>query len=146
MLKGRKFSKVVSHRFAEIKKRYNLKQIELEIVFFCSQTEDQNYKDGISARDICTKLILNKGQVSTALDSLTEKGYLKAIPSKKDKRIIYYKITEKTGPIIEDVRSTGTELTEKLFKGISEEEMELVRGVMKQFGSNMDEIIETEWV
>ena len=96
ILYGRKFKKMTDRIYEKLRQEYDLKQIEVEILYYLSQRPED------SACDIYRNLYLNKGHVSQALSSLCKKGFLKASIDPDDRRYISYSIQKKGSNMIEE--------------------------------------------
>lgn len=66
-LLGGKFKKLQEERILELRKKYNMKKVELEILFFLSHCGEQN-----TSKDIHYQLMMNKGHISQAVNSLCQ--------------------------------------------------------------------------
>ena len=78
-----------------IRTDYKLSRIEVIIITFLHNNPAHD-----TARDIVEFRMLQRGNVSTAIDSLTDKGYLTRHPDTNDKRIIHLKLSDRSIPVI----------------------------------------------
>lgn len=139
VLRGRKFKKVIDARYETIRNKWNLKQIDLEILYYMSKVGH-----AISSTEISKNLILNKGQVSLSMDRMSKLGIIKPTVDKNDKRVIHFSLEEKSKEIIEDISKDKEYLMNQLFKGISQEEINTVLPMIEIVIDNMDKFIERE--
>ena len=65
MLSGSQFKKLLDEQVAEIRKKYNMKKAELDIIYFLAKNGEQN-----TSTDIHNYLMMNKGHISQAVESL----------------------------------------------------------------------------
>lgn len=133
MLRGRRMKRMVELNCNEIRKRYGLKQVELDILFFMV-----TYKIPVTPTEICNKMILNKGQVSRSLLHLTELGYLENYPDQKDKRVVWYQPLKKAMVVGEAVLKKQEEMEANLCEGISQEEMDCFYHIFEKLLNNID--------
>ena len=89
ILQGGQFKKLLEEQSTELREKYNMKRAELEILYFLSKCGTHN-----TATDIYHQLMMNRGHISQAVDSLCRKNYLIAIPDKNDRRCIHYEIAD----------------------------------------------------
>ena len=123
-LKGGEFKRLLESQFSEIRKKYDLKKVDMEVLFFLSNCDDED-----TPTDIYRHLKLNRGHVSQAIDDLCRRNLIVAIPDRNDRRFMHYKISDRAEAIIRDIASVSEEIDRKIFMGISEEEMILYKKI-----------------
>ena len=96
---------------------YDLSRIEVIIITFLHNNPSYD-----TARDIVEFRMLQRGNVSTAIDSLADKGYLTRHPDTNDKRIIHLKLSDKTKPVVRAIEEKQNELIACIFEGFSDDE------------------------
>ena len=96
---------------------FNLSRIEVIILTFLHNNPSYD-----SARDIIEFRMLQRGNVSAAVDTLEKKRYLTRHADPDDKRIIHLKLTEQTDDIIRAIEEKQEALVSCIFAGFSEEE------------------------
>ena len=78
-----------------VRYEFNLSRIEIIILTFLYNNPSYD-----SARDIVEFRMLQRGNVSAAVDTLEKKGYLIRYTDSDDKRIVHLKLTEQTNDIV----------------------------------------------
>lgn len=96
---------------------YDLSRIEVIIITFLHNNPSYD-----TARDIVEFRMLQRGNVSTAIDSLADKGYLTRHSDTNDKRIIHLKLSDKTKPVVHAIEEKQNELISCIFEGFSDDE------------------------
>ena len=66
--------------------------------------------------------MLQRGNVSAAVDTLEKKGYLIRYTDSDDKRIVHLKLTEQTNDIVHAIEEKQEALVSCIFAGFSEDE------------------------
>lgn len=117
-LKGNEFKRVLEKHFDAIKKKYELKKVDIEVLLYLSECGDKD-----TPTDIYISLGLNRGHVSQAIDSLIKKGYVQSIADSNDRRIAHYAILESAQDIIAKISLLKNEFDKKIFDGLSQEEI-----------------------
>lgn len=135
ILRGSQFKQLLESQFSDIRKEYDLKRIEIEVLYFLSECGEKN-----TCTDIYQYLQANKGHVSRAVDSLCKKNYLVAIPDKEDRRYIHYMLTDTASEIINNISAGWKRMNREIFIGVSEEELRIFQKVAKKIGKNMERI------
>lgn len=135
-LKGGDFKHLLESRFSEIKKEYNLKKVDIEVLYYLSGCSDEN-----TPTDIYRKLKLNRGHVSQAIDYLYRRELIIAIPDEDDRRYTHYLVADSAGVIIAEIAKIKEELDQQIFHGISEEEIEAYKKITEKIFRNIQELI-----
>ncbi len=135
-LKGGDFKRLMESRFSVIKKEYNLKKVDIEVLYYLSKCTEEN-----TPTDIYRRLKLNRGHVSQAIDYLYRRELITAIPDKKDRRYMHYLVTDSAKVIIAEISKTKRELGEQIFKGLSREEIAAYQKTTEKIFRNIHELL-----
>ena len=100
-----------------VRDEFNLSRIEIIILTFLHNNPSYD-----SARDIVEFRMLQRGNVSAAVDTLEKKGYLIRYTDPDDKRIVHLKLTEQTNDIVHAIEEKQEALVSCIFAGFSEDE------------------------
>lgn len=100
-----------------VRDEFNLSRIEIIILTFLHNNPSYD-----SARDIVEFRMLQRGNVSAAVDTLEKKGYLIRYTDPDDKRIIHLKLTGQTDDIVRAIEEKQEALVSCIFAGFSEDE------------------------
>jgi DNA-binding MarR family transcriptional regulator len=135
-LKGGDFKRLIDMQFDEIKKKYNLKKVEIEVLFFLSRCGDEN-----TPTDITKRLNLNRGHVSQAIDALLKRELVSSVADTQDRRCMHYTITTNAVEIIDEIAGAKKRMDEQILKGISEEELEQYKKTSDKMIKNIRELL-----
>lgn len=135
ILQGGQFKKLLDEQSAELRRKYDLKKAELEILYFLSRCGEHN-----TSTDIHYQLMMNKGHISQAVDSLCRRNFIMAIPDKEDRRYIHYEILDSAQEIVEEMAKRREETNRKIFEGISEEELKVFAEVSAKIRNNIKKL------
>ena len=136
ILQGGQFKKLLEEQSTELREKYNMKRAELEILYFLSKCGTHN-----TATDIYHQLMMNRGHISQAVDSLCRRNYLIAIPDKNDRRYIHYEISDFAKELVTEMTSRREAMNSMILKGVSEEELKVFREVSEKIRNNINELI-----
>ncbi|MCI5903012.1 MAG: MarR family transcriptional regulator [Blautia sp.] len=136
LLRGSQYKQLREYEFSEIRKYYDLKRIEIEILYVLSKADEHN-----TSADICRSLRANKGHISQAMDHLCRKNYLTAVQDTSDRRYVHYRISDEAMEIVKKVTEKWEELNRELFAGVTPQELETLKNVAGKIGKNMERII-----
>ena len=136
ILQGGQFKKLLEEQSVELREKYDMKRAELEILYFLSKCGTHN-----TATDIYHQLMMNRGHISQAVDSLCRKNYLIAIPDKNDRRYIHYEISDYAKDLVTEMTKRREAMNGMILKGVSEEELKVFREVSEKIRKNINELI-----
>ena len=133
MLQGGPFKKLLEEQIAELRQKYDMKKAELEILYFLSKCGSHN-----TSKDIHYQLMMNKGHISQAVDSLCKRHYIIATTDQKDRRYIHYQLSDSAQQIVEEMAKKRLEMDQRIVEGISEEDLEIFRAVSEKIRKNIE--------
>ena len=135
-LHGGKFKRLQEDRIIELRRKYNMKKAELEVLYFLSRCGTHN-----TSTDIRYQLMMNKGHISQAVNSLCEKQLLTAEPDQNDRRYVHYKVSESAKEIIAEMTKNREKMNQQILEGISEEELNIFKEVAEKIVRNIEKLI-----
>jgi DNA-binding MarR family transcriptional regulator len=136
VLKGGDFKRLLDTQLDEIKKKYDLKKVEIEVLFFLSKCGSEN-----TPTDITKRLNLNRGHVSQAIDVLLRRKLIAAVADEKDRRCMHYTITPNAVPVIDEIANVKKRMDEQILKGITAEELETYKKISEKMMKNIREML-----
>ena len=113
--------------------RHDITQTELDILAFLN-----NHPGLDTASDIVKYRMLQKGNVSCAVDSLIRKGLLARMSDRDDRRLIHLLLTVRGKSIIPDMEHSHRQMTERLFVGFTVEERTMYQKMNERIFRNME--------
>ncbi|MGN1168088.1 MAG: MarR family winged helix-turn-helix transcriptional regulator [Lachnospiraceae bacterium] len=136
ILQGGKFKKLMDEQSIELRQKYDMKKAELEILYFLSRCGDHN-----TSSDIHSQLMMNRGHISQAVDSLCRRRYIIAVPDKNDRRYIHYIVQDSAQEIVAEMAKRREEMNQQILAGISDEELRVFREVSLKIKNNIEKLI-----
>ncbi len=94
-------------------------------------------KDNISFHELKEKTLLSKATLSHLLDNLEEAGYIKRVPSPKDKRTINIKLTEKNKELQDKYIQVSDQMKDIYYKDFTEEDIDEFEGYLRRLLNNL---------
>ena len=137
ILRGGQFKHLAERELAGIRQQYDLKRIEIEVLYFLARNKECN-----TLADIHHYLNANKGHISQALDCLCKRGYLTAEHDKNDRRYVHFFMTDAANELSNQINAAWGKLRDEVFAGISEEDLACFKRVSAQIAQNMNHILE----
>lgn len=96
-------------------------------------------KDGVSINELAKKTQLKKSTLTSMLDRLEKMGYIKRLRSKKDRRKILIKRTEKDRTMEKKYVEVSEEMTRLFYKGFSKSEIDRFEKDLERILNNLTE-------
>lgn len=134
ILRGRKFKKAVRGRFENIRRKFGIRQVEVEILLYLHRYPDA------SAAQMCSDLELNKGHVSRALLNLCDNDFIVSSVNPSDRRRTKYDILEKGKQFLVEAEAVRTQTLHLMTEGITPEEMKVIRSAAVKMLRNMEKL------
>lgn len=112
---ARKMKRLFDSRLKEVREEYDIKMIDVEILLYFYENK------GKTASDLYRALGLNKGQVSTAIDSLCKQNMLVEHENPEDRRYLKYELTEAGKQVALVIQAEICNVYNMITDGIDEE-------------------------
>ncbi len=134
LINGHQFKKLYEKEYEEVMKKYNLKKIEIEILYFISQCGEHN-----TAKDIAKIQYISKAHISNSIEDLSLKKYITVLGDNADRRCIHLSITDSAQAVIDDIEMVRERFFSILFRNITETERELMHKISQKIVDNISE-------
>lgn len=132
--KAQIIKKLYSNVFERLALKYNITANEVMILTFLKDDFDQDM-----ATDIVNNLMISKSHVSLSVNNLEKTGYIIKKQDINDKKKVHLELTENAKPILDEIEEEQNKLYEVMFKGITDEEKEVLRVVLQKICNNINE-------
>ena len=104
------------------------------IIYLYDHMDEVTYQ-----KDIENEFSARKSTVSSVITNLEEKGYVRRIPVKEDKRLKQLVLTEKADAITNHIRNVNGHINGMIRKDISDEDMLFFNRILEKMTQNMKE-------
>lgn len=133
VLKGGEFRKYSDSKFALLRKHYDMKRAEFEVIYYLSIC-----KDADSLVNISDFLNANKGHISSTVYGLTEKGYINSEQDKNDRRYLHFSLTDKGREVAADIDDIWKDIRNELYYGLTDDEIAMFRTTFHKICKNIE--------
>ncbi|MGI6006681.1 MAG: MarR family winged helix-turn-helix transcriptional regulator [Ruminococcus sp.] len=120
----------------EICEKYQMTLIEAKIISFLHNNPGKD-----TAADIVELRMLQKGNVSQAVDVLFRKSLLIRRQDGEDRRRIHLTLTKQADSVVNDIKKIQNELKKEIFSGLSEDEIEVFFRVNGKIKENTQKVL-----
>lgn len=137
ILRGGQFKQYTQQELAGLREKYDLKRIELEVLYFLSICGEND-----TVASIHEYFNANKGHISQALFTLCKRGYVTSERDRKDRRYTHYSLTAEGKMIAGEMKKVWDKVHSDMFAGVSEEELECFQRVSRRMCENINRKLE----
>lgn len=134
LMQGYQFRKFYEKKFEFFMDRYDLRKIDVEILTYLHFCGERN-----TASDIQKLGLFTKGHISQSLERLSQAQLVHTEHDSHDRRIVHISIGENAVPIVQEARQLKWEIFEQVFRGITDEEREVLNEVARKVWNNIEE-------
>ena len=132
LISTRRMLKLHENMLREISQTYALTLTEATIISFLHNNPGRD-----TAADIVELRMLQKSNVSLAVETLNQRGYLDRKQDASDRRKIHLYLTEQADPVIADIDSQWAQFEEEMLFGISSQERDKYIQVNEKMQKNI---------
>lgn len=118
---------------------FGLNHMELGILMFLYKNPEAD-----TSRDISDALMLAKSNISTAVENMVQRGYLRRQADPKDRRVIHLKLESAAQQLAERGDALHQQQLDQLLTGFSPEEREKMGDYCKRILANMHELLDRQ--
>ena len=137
VMSGIQLKKLIAKKVEPIIQECDLRPVELDILVFLHREKSID-----TAKGIIQKKHLSKAHISKSIDNLRSKGFIQVNEDENDHRILHISLTEKSIEVVEKVIEIYTECKDIMQRGISPEELEIVKNVISKINQNINRELE----
>lgn len=130
---GLKLKKMLEKKSEYLMKKYDLRKIELDILFYLYREKENDI-----AKDIMIKMCISKAHISKSVENLKLRNFIYLKEDEKDHRIYHLKITERACEVIKEFSLIHDECLKIIMNGISDEDKDAIKRVMKKVFNNVN--------
>lgn len=128
----RRMIKLHESMLKEICAEYGLTLTEASVISFLHNNPSRD-----TAADIVELRMLQKSNVSQAVETLFQKGLLDRKQDERDRRKVHLALTKRADAIVADVDRISESYRRELFRGLTEEEQDAFFRVNEKIGDNI---------
>jgi len=139
IINGQQFKRVYEKKCEPLMKKYDLRKIELDVLFFL-----YSYETYDTAKDIVNQKCLSKAHVSKAIENLTDKQYVMTWSDRQDRRCVHLSVTEEARPVLAELEALWHELEWCMYRNVSAEEQSMFTSVLNKIVRNINIILGEE--
>lgn len=129
---GMQLKKLIEKKVEPVMDEYELRPVELDILVLLYQEKEID-----TAKAIVQKKHFSKAHISKCIDNLNAKGFIQMTEDENDRRILHIELTTKSEEVVLRMIRIYEECKEIMQREISEEEIAIVKKVVKKMSENI---------
>lgn len=133
----RSLAKLYELYLEEVRTQYQLSCMEITIMGFLHNNPGHD-----TATDIVEMRMLQKGNVSLAVEQLIQKSYLMRTPDAKDRRRIHLSLTDNASPIVNAIERQNEKFYALAYSGFTAQEQETYARLNQHLQQNIQSGLE----
>lgn len=137
LINNRRILKFHEFMLKEICREHHLTLVEATIISFLHNNPGKD-----TAGDIAELRMLQKGNVSTAVELLFQKNLVFRIPDQADRRKVHLALTEKAVPIVQSVDRMQSEFEQALWAGMTLEDQQVFWQANRKMRENIEKMMD----
>lgn len=136
LVMGQQFKKICEKKYEDLMKRYGLRKIELDILYFLEHAGEHN-----TAKDIARIRQVSKAHISSAVEHLAGQGLIRSEPDPQDRRCVHLTATRQGAAVAKEILTVRRQVSEIVYQGITPEERQMMQQISAKIFRNLQKEI-----
>lgn len=131
-LNGARFRKLFEKELTDVRKKYDLCKIDVQILQYLHKSGECN-----TSKDIVDMGLFTKGHVSQSLNRLYKKNMIHMIQDEHDRRCMHILLRDMAEQVVEDMEEVHQRISQIVFYGVTEEEKQGLLHLANKINANI---------
>lgn len=136
LLQGTQFQKLYNRKIEDLRREYNLRKVDIDILYFLFKSGERN-----TPKDISDLNLFNKGHISQSIGRMEGQRLIYAIQDKMDRRCVHIMLTDKAVEIVEEITALRKQMYNIILNGVTQEERDVLLRVSRKVNQNIKEAL-----
>ena len=123
----------IKNRAKEMYQEFDMNGSQASILFTLYQ------RDAMSQKDLAALLNVTPPSITSSIQKMEREGYLTRRTDEADQRVMRLTLAEKGRSCIQNIRTVATQMEELMFRGMREEETQMLRRMLLQIYENLEQ-------
>ena len=137
LLQGTQFQKLYNRKIEELRKTYNLRKVDVDILYFLFKSGEHN-----TSKDICDLNLFNKGHISQSVGRMVRQQVIYIVQDQEDRRCMHIMLTDRAVEIVEKITALREQMYNIILKGVTDEERHVLLQVSRKVNANVKDALE----
>lgn len=136
LLQGTQFQKLYNRKIEELRKTYNLRKVDVDILYFLFKSGEHN-----TSKDICDLNLFNKGHISQSVGRMVRQQVIYIVQDQEDRRCMHIMLTDRAVEIVEKITALRKQMYNIILKGVTDEERHVLLQVSRKVNANVKDAL-----
>lgn len=123
----------IKNRAKEMYQEFDMNGSQASILFTLYQ------RDAMSQKDLAALLNVTPPSITSSIQKMEREGYLTRRTDEADQRVMRLTLAEKGRSCIQNIRTVAAQMEELMFRGMREEETQMLRRMLLQIYENLEQ-------
>lgn len=137
LLQGTQFQKLYNRKIEYLRREYNLRKVDIDILYFLFRSGENN-----TSKDISDLNLFNKGHISQSVGRMENQQLIYAVRDEEDRRCMHIMLTDRAVKVVEEITALRQQMYNIILKGVTPEERDVLIRVSHKVNENMKEALE----
>lgn len=139
LLQGTQFQKLYNRKIESLRREYNLRKVDIDILYFLFKSGEHN-----TSKDINDLNLFNKGHISQSVGRMVKQQLIYIIPDQEDRRCMHIMLTDRAIKVVEEITALRKQMYNIILKGVTEEERDILLHVSRKVNENIKDALEKQ--
>lgn len=136
LLQGTQFQKFYNRRIEDMRREYDLRKVDIDILYFLFKSGERN-----TPKDISDLNLFNKGHISQSIGRMESQRLIYAVQDQSDRRCMHIMLTDKAVEVVEEITKLRKQMYDIILNGVTQEERDVLLQVSRKVNENIKQAL-----
>ncbi|NBH15728.1 MarR family transcriptional regulator [Lachnospiraceae bacterium] len=136
LLQGTQFQKLYNRRIEDLRRKHNLRKVDIDILYFLFKSGEHN-----TSKDISDLNLFNKGHISQSVGRMVKQQLIYIVQDQEDRRCMHIILTDHALKIVEEITKLRMQMYNIILRGVTEEERNVLFSVSRKVNANVKDAL-----
>ena len=136
LLQGTQLQKLYNRRIEDLRREYNLRKVDIDILYFLFKSGEHN-----TSKDISNLNLFNKGHISQSVGRMVKQHLIYIVQDEEDRRCMHIMLTENAINVVEEITALRKQMYNIILSGVTEEEQDVLLRVSQKVNRNIKDAL-----
>lgn len=138
LLQGTQLQKIYNRKIEALRKEYNLRKVDIDILYFLYKSGEHN-----TSKDIGDLNLFSKGYISQSVSRMEEQQIIYVIRDEADRRCMHIMLTDVAVEIVGEITALRKQMFDIILRGVTQEEQDVLFRVSRKVNQNIRSALES---
>lgn len=137
LLQGTQFQKLYNRKIDNLRRKNNLRKVDIDILYFLFKSGEHN-----TSKDISDLNLFNKGHISQSVGRMVKQKLIYIVQDQEDRRCMHIILTDCAVEIVQEITELRKQMYNIILRGVTEEEQNVLLAVSRKVNANVKDALE----